>query len=87
MLKIMFLHHCHLASRSRSKVGVMVMGHGQRSRSTFQHAVVDIRGSALRSAAKSNRSHYQSSGVRLCVCNQWAYAGNCADTVDRLLIM
>ncbi len=38
-------------------------------------------------AAKSNRSHYQSSGVRLCVCDQWAYAGNCADAVDRLLII
>ncbi len=27
-----------------------------------------------------------SSGVRLCVCNQWTYVGNCADAVDRLLI-
>ncbi len=25
-------------------------------------------------------------GVCLCVCNQWAYADNCADAVDRLLI-
>ncbi len=33
-----------------------------------------------------NLTHYQSSGVCLCVCNQWAYAGNCADAVDRLLI-
>ncbi len=46
-----------------------------------------VRGSALPSAAKSNSSHYQSSGVCLCVCNQWAYAGNCADTDDRLLIL
>ncbi len=56
------------------------------SRSNFQRAAVDIRGSALPSAAKGNRSHYQSSGIRLCVCDQWAYAGNCADAVDRLLI-
>ncbi len=28
--------------------------------------------------AEPFRSHYQSSGVCLCVCNQWAYAGNCA---------
>ncbi len=35
---------------------------------------------------RSNWSHYKSWGVRLCVCNQWAYAGNCADAVDRLLI-
>ncbi len=25
-------------------------------------------------------------GVSLCVCNQWAYADNSADAVDRLLI-
>ncbi len=37
--------------------------------------------------SRLNRSHYQSSGVRLCVCDQWAYAGNCADAVDRLLII
>ncbi len=49
------------------------------SRSTFRR-------SALPSAAKGNRSHYQFSGVRLGVCDQWAYAGNCADAVDRLLI-
>ena len=23
-------------------------------------------------------------GVHLCVCNRWDYAGNCADVVDRL---
>ncbi len=63
---------------------VKVKGQGQGS--TIWGATVDIRGSALPSAAKSNRSHYQSSGVRVCVCNQWAYAGNCADAVDRLLI-
>ena len=32
------------------------------------------------------RSHYQSK-VCLCVYNQSAYADNCADAVDRLLIM
>ena len=35
------------------------MGQGQRSRSTVWRAAVDIRGLALPSAAKSNRSHYQ----------------------------
>ncbi len=68
MPKIVFLHHCYLASRSRSKVGVKVksQGQGQMSRSTFRRAAVDIRGSALPSAAKSNRSHYQSK-VIVCV--------------------
>ncbi len=28
-----------------------------------------------------------SSGIRLCVCNEWAYAGNCTDAVDCLLIL
>ncbi len=41
------------------KVKVKVMVQGQRSRSTFWRAAVDIRGSALPSAAKSKRSHYQ----------------------------
>ncbi len=51
---------------SRSKVEVKVMGQGQRWRSTFWRAAVDIRGSALPSAVKSNRSHYQSK-VFVCV--------------------
>ncbi len=53
-------------SESRSKVGVKVMGQGQRIRSNFWRAAVDIRGSALPSAAKSNKSHYQSE-VFVCV--------------------
>ena len=44
------------------------MGQGQ----FFGRVAVDISGSALPRAAKSNRSRYQSLGVRLCVCNQWA---------------
>ena len=59
MAEIVFLHHCYPALRSRSKVGVKVMDEGQRSRSNFWRAAVDIRGSALPSAAKSNKSHYQ----------------------------
>ncbi len=39
--------------------------------------------SRLNRLTKSNRSHYESSGVCLCVYNQWAYAGNCAKAVDR----
>ena len=44
-------------SGSRSKVRVKVTGQGQRSRSTFWRAAVDIRGSALPSAEKSNKGH------------------------------
>ena len=47
----------------------------------FLCAAVDIRDSALPSAAKIYKSLRS-----LCVCNQWAYADNCADAVDRLLI-
>ncbi len=62
MPKIVFLHGFCLALRSRSKVGVKVIswGQGRRSRSNVWRAAVDIRGSALPSAAKSNKSHYQS---------------------------
>ena len=42
------------------------MDEGQRSRSNFWHAAVDIRDSALPNAAKSIRSHYQSK-VFVCV--------------------
>ncbi len=45
---------------------VKVMGQGQQSRSNFWRAAVDIRGSALPRAAKSNKSHYQSK-VFVCV--------------------
>ncbi len=59
-----------------------VTGRGHGSRSTFWRAAVDIRGSALPSAEKGNRSHYQFK-VCLCVSNQWVYADNCAYVVDR----
>ncbi len=36
------------------------MGQCQRSRSNFWNAAVDIKGSALPNATKSNKSHYQS---------------------------
>ena len=42
------------------------MGQCQRSRSNFWRAAIDIKGSALPSAAKNNRSHYQST-VFVCV--------------------
>ena len=38
---------------------VKVKGQGQRSQSIFWRTAVDIRGSALPSAAKGNKSHYQ----------------------------
>ena len=70
MPKIVFLHHCYLALRSGSKVRIKVkglgQGHGQRSRSNFFCVAVNIRGSALPSAAKSNRSHYKCT-VFVCV--------------------
>ena len=68
------------------KVGVKVKGQGkgQRSRSNFRRAAVNIRGSALPSAVKGNKSHCQS---KLFVCNHWPYANNCTDVVDRLLII
>ena len=53
-------HHCYIAlgsrTGSRSKVRVKVIGH----RSNFWCAMVDIRGSTLPDAAKSNNHHYQS---------------------------
>ena len=58
------------------------MGQSQRSGSNFLRTAGDIRSSALPSTVKSNKSHYQS---KVCVCNQWAYADNFADAVDRLL--
>ncbi len=53
-------------SGSRSNLKVKVTGQGQRSRSIFWRESVDIRGSALPSAVKSNRSQYQSK-VFVCV--------------------
>ena len=46
------------------KVEVKVKGQGDGSRSNFWRAAVHIRGLALQSAAKSNKSHYQS---KVCV--------------------
>ncbi len=66
MPKTVFLYHCHRALMSRSKVKVKGRGQGHGSRSNSWRAVVDIRGSALPSAAKSIRSDYQSK-VFVCV--------------------
>ncbi len=67
MPKIMFLHGCYLGLRSKvgvkvkGRVKVIGRGQGQRlgSRSNFRRTAVDNRGSALPSAAKSKKSHYQ----------------------------
>ncbi len=61
------------------------MGQGRMSRSSFPRAAVDIRNSALPSAAKSKEGlytvfHHYQSRVFVCVSN------NRADAVDRLLI-
>ena len=87
MSKIVFLHHCCLALRSRSKFGVKVkgwnQGHRSRSKSNPWSTAVDIRGSTLPSASKSNKSHYQSNVfVRVSVR---ASAGYCTDAVDWLI--
>ncbi len=63
------------------------MGLGQRSRSNFWRAAVDIRGSALPSAAKRNKSHDRSKMFVCVCCNQGAYADNSVDAVDQLLIV
>ena len=55
MPRSVFLHHCYIALRPRSKSWVKVF-----------RAAVDIRGSALPSAAMSNSHHYQSK-VIVCV--------------------
>ncbi len=88
----MFRHHCYLALRSRSKVRVKVkgrvkvMGQGPMLRSILWHAAVDIRGSALPSAVKSNKIHYRSK-VFVCVSViSWRMRIIAADAVDRLLI-
>ncbi len=63
------------------------MGQGQRSRSNFWRAAVDIRGSALPSAAKSKEELLPVQSVCLCACNRWAYADYRADAVDRLFYL
>ncbi len=49
-----------------TKVRVKVKGQGQGQRSNFQCTAVNMRDSALPSAAKSKKSHYQSE-VFVCV--------------------
>ncbi len=68
------------------KVKVKGRAQGHDSRSHFWRAAVDIRGSALPSAAKSEEESLPVQSVCLCVCNEWACADNRADAVDRLLI-
>ncbi len=69
--KIVFWPHCYLALRSRSKVRIKVkgrgQGHGSRSKSNFWREAVDIRGSALPSAAKSKGESSSVKGICLCV--------------------
>ncbi len=57
---------------SRSKVEFKVMGQGQSSRSNLLRTAVDIRESALPSAAKSYNMIrvITSLGCFMCVCNQ-----------------
>ncbi len=58
MPKVVFSHGFYLVLRSGSRVKSKVTGQCQRSWSNFWCTAVDIRGSALPSAAKSNKSHY-----------------------------
>ncbi len=64
------------------------MGQGQRSRSNFWHAAVDVRGSALPRAEKGNKSYYQSK-VFVCVFvirGHIQIIARMRDAVDQLLI-
>ena len=71
MPKFVYLHHCYIALRSRSKVGVkgQHQGHGSRSMVKVKFLVRSSRhfghGFAA-SAAMSNNHHYQSK-VIVCV--------------------
>ncbi len=60
--------------RGQGQNNVKVTGQGQRSRSIFWRAAVNIWGSALQSAVKSNRCHYQSK-VFVCVSKSVGVCG------------
>ncbi len=76
MPKIVFWHHCYLALRSRSKVGVKVKGRvkGRGHTSGVQRSILGTLSLPVQ-------------GVCLCVCNQLAFADYCEDAVDLLLIL
>ncbi len=67
----MFGPHCYIAIRSKVRVKVKGRGQGhgssQRSRSNFWRIAVDVRGSALRSAAKTKEESLTVHDVCLCV--------------------
>ena len=62
--------------------------HYYRPRSEGDNVLGSVRLSVCPSVgphtAEDNKSPGVCQGVCLCVCNQWAYADNCADAVDRL---
>ena len=76
-----------LRVKVKGRVKIKAQGHGSRSRSNFWRAAVDIRGSALPSAAKSNNHHYQSKVIVCVSVISGVFADNCVDGVDRLLIL
>ncbi len=60
--------------------------HSYRPRSEGDNVLGSVRPSVRPSVRLDVRLSLPAWGVCLCVCNQWAYADNCADAVDRLLI-
>ncbi len=89
MSRIVFSRHCHLALRSRSKVGVKVKGQGQdrwsrlRVKGIFLVRSI-LAGRLCRVQQRVIAVHYQSNVLP--VCDQGAYADKSADADDRLLI-
>ena len=87
--KIVFWQHCDLALSSRSKVRVKVKGRvkiiGQGQISGTQQSILGAR--LCRVQQRAIRVITRIRFKCLCVHNLWAYADNCADAVDRLLIV
>ncbi len=77
-LKVKVVGHVFTSPLPHFKINVKGRGQGQQLRSNFWCSAVDIRGSALPSAAKSSTCL-----KCFCVCNQCTYADNCWDSVNR----
>ncbi len=72
---IVFWHRCscYLALTSKVRVKVKGWSQGHRSRSNFWHAAVNIRGSALPSAAKSKEVIISPKCVYVCLIIAWTW--------------
>ncbi len=76
---------------SRSKFGVKVNVKGRGQISGAQQSILVARLCQVQQRATPQVWSWEKSlpvqSVCLCVCNQWGYADNCADAVNRLLIL